>query len=157
MGKTRLAQMSETKMATSVLKIDQSTHKVKKNALFSSGQFGSRWYLCARKKPIWAPSSLSEVFPMLPLKQFQCSCDWRWPPLVLSRLCVIGQYRSVHNYSDDYIFKRHTDKRIPRSKQWDEWKEKNLFSLWLDEVSFVSMSRAHAPFVCFDPIPNVIP
>ena len=33
--------MFETKMATSVLKIDQSTHKVKTNALFSSVQFSS--------------------------------------------------------------------------------------------------------------------
>ena len=38
------------------------------------------------KKPICAPSHLSEVSPTLPLKRFQCSCCWRWPCLVLSAL-----------------------------------------------------------------------
>ena len=38
------------------------------------------------EKPICAPSRLSEVPPMLPLKQFQCPSDWRWPSLVLSRI-----------------------------------------------------------------------
>ena len=36
------------------------------------------------EKPICAPPRLSEISPMLPLKQFQCSPDWRWPSLVLS-------------------------------------------------------------------------
>ena len=40
-------------------------------------QFSSRWYLCTRKSPyfICAPPHLSEVFPMLPLKWFQCPSD----------------------------------------------------------------------------------
>ena len=37
------------------------------------------------EKPICVPPLLSEVSPTLPLKQFQCSSDWRWPSLVLSR------------------------------------------------------------------------
>ena len=41
-------------------------------------------------KPIQlcAPPRLSEVPPTLPLKQFQCSSDWRWSSLVLSRKVV---------------------------------------------------------------------
>ena len=39
-------------------------------------------------KPICAPPRLSEVSTTLPLKQFQCSSDWRWPSLVLSRKIV---------------------------------------------------------------------
>ena len=35
-----------------------------------------------------APPRLSEVSPALPLKRFQCSSDWRWPSLVLSRKIV---------------------------------------------------------------------
>ena len=34
------------------------------------------------KKPICIPPRLSEVFPTLPLKQFQCSSDWWWPYLI---------------------------------------------------------------------------
>ena len=37
------------------------------------------------EKPTYAPPHLSEVPPTLPLKWFQCSSDWRWPSLVLSR------------------------------------------------------------------------
>ena len=33
------------------------------------------------EKPICTPPCLSEVSPLLPLKQFQCSSDWRWPSL----------------------------------------------------------------------------
>ena len=40
------------------------------------------------KKPIYAPSHLSEVSPTLSLKRFQCSSDWWWPSLVLSRRIV---------------------------------------------------------------------
>ena len=40
------------------------------------------------EKPICAPPRLSEVSPTLPLKRFQCSSDWRWPSLVLSRKIV---------------------------------------------------------------------
>ena len=40
------------------------------------------------EKPIRAPPRLSEVSPTLPLKRFQCSSDWRWPFLVLSRKMV---------------------------------------------------------------------
>ena len=39
-------------------------------------------------KSICAPPRLSKVSPKLPLKQFQCSSDWRWPSLVLSRKFV---------------------------------------------------------------------
>ena len=54
-------------------------------------KFSSRWYLCARKKTnIRAPPRLSEVSPTLPLKQLQCSSDWRWPSLVLSRKIVFA-------------------------------------------------------------------
>ena len=40
------------------------------------------------EKSICAPPRLSEVFPTSPLKQFQCSSDWQWPSLVLSRKIV---------------------------------------------------------------------
>ena len=40
------------------------------------------------EKPICAPPRLSEVSPSSPLKRFQCSSDWRWPSLVLSRKIV---------------------------------------------------------------------
>ena len=50
----------------------------------SSFQFSSRWYLRSEKH-ICAPARLSEVSPTFPLKQFQCSSDWRWPSLVLLR------------------------------------------------------------------------
>ena len=40
------------------------------------------------EKPICALPRLSEVSPTLPLKQFQCSPDWRWPSVVLSRKIV---------------------------------------------------------------------
>ena len=40
------------------------------------------------EKPICTPSRLSEVSPTLPLKQFQCSSDWRWLSVVLSRKVV---------------------------------------------------------------------
>ena len=38
------------------------------------------------EKPICTPPHL--CFPRLPLKWFQCSSVWRWPPLVLSRKIV---------------------------------------------------------------------
>ena len=37
------------------------------------------------ENPICAPPRLSDVSPTLPSKWFQCSSDWRWPSLVLSR------------------------------------------------------------------------
>ena len=37
------------------------------------------------EKPICAPPRLSEVSPMLLLKQFRWSSDWRWLSLVLTR------------------------------------------------------------------------
>ena len=40
------------------------------------------------EKPICAPSSFSDVSRKLPWKQFQCSSDWRWHSLVLSRKTV---------------------------------------------------------------------
>ena len=40
------------------------------------------------KKPICAIHRHSEVSPTLPLKRFQCSFDWRWPSLALSRKIV---------------------------------------------------------------------
>ena len=40
------------------------------------------------RKPIFGPPRLSEVFPVLPLKQFQCWSDGWWPFLVLSRKIV---------------------------------------------------------------------
>ena len=39
-------------------------------------------------KPTCAPPHLSEVSPTLSLKRFQCSSDWRWPSLVLSRKII---------------------------------------------------------------------
>ena len=54
---------------------------------FSSVQF--KMVSMSSEKPICAPPSLSEVSPMLPLKRFQCSSDWRWPSLVLSRKIVL--------------------------------------------------------------------
>ena len=46
-------------------------------------QSSPKWYLCARKSP-YALHPVAETFPR-PLKRFQCSSDWRWPSLVLSR------------------------------------------------------------------------
>ena len=40
------------------------------------------------EKLICAPPRHSEISPMLPLKHFQCSSNWRWPFLVLSRKIV---------------------------------------------------------------------
>ena len=40
------------------------------------------------EKPICAPPHPSEISQRLPLKQFQCSSDWRWPSLILSRMIV---------------------------------------------------------------------
>ena len=42
------------------------------------------------EKPICAPPRLSEVSPTLPFKRFQCSSDWRWPSLILSRKIFPG-------------------------------------------------------------------
>ena len=53
---------------------------------FRSAQF--KMVAMRSEKPICAPSRLSEVSPTLSLKQFQCSSDWRWPSLVLSRKVV---------------------------------------------------------------------
>ena len=53
---------------------------------FSSVQF--KMESMRTKKPICAPPRLSYVSPALPLKQFQCLSDWRWPSLVLSRKIV---------------------------------------------------------------------
>ena len=39
-------------------------------------------------KPIYAPPGLSEVSLALPVKQFWCWSDWRWPFSVLSRKLV---------------------------------------------------------------------
>ena len=48
-------------------------------------QFSSRWYLCAWESSYMCSTHLSGVSPVLPLKQFQCWSDWRWPFLILSR------------------------------------------------------------------------
>ena len=59
-----------------------------------SVQFSSRW-----KNPYALyPVSVSEVSLMLPLKQFQCWSDWRWPCLVLSRKDSRALPPSVHNH-----------------------------------------------------------
>ena len=48
------------------------------------------------EKAICAPPCLSKVSPTFPLKRFQCSSDWRWPSLVLSRtMHVISSVRCV--------------------------------------------------------------
>ena len=39
---------------------------------------------------VCTPAHLSEAFPTLPLKQFQCSSDWRWPSLVFWWCDVLG-------------------------------------------------------------------
>ena len=55
---------------------------------FSSVQFSSRWLLCTREVP-YALHPISQEFPaMLPLKQFQCWSDCRWPFLILSRKII---------------------------------------------------------------------
>ena len=43
-------------------------------------------YVLGKARMRTTPSS--EVSPMSPLKRFQCSSDWRWPFLVLSRKIV---------------------------------------------------------------------
>ena len=50
-----------------------------------SSSFQFKMVSMPSEKSICAPSRLSEVSPRLPLKRFQCSSDWRWPSLVLSR------------------------------------------------------------------------
>ena len=51
-------------------------------------QFSSRWYLRAGKS--YALRPVSQTFPpTLHLKRFQCSSDWRWSSLVLSRKIVL--------------------------------------------------------------------
>ena len=40
------------------------------------------------EKPICAPPHFLEISPTLSLKQFQCSSDWLWPSLILSRKFV---------------------------------------------------------------------
>ena len=40
------------------------------------------------EKTIRAPPRLSEVSPTSPLKQFQCSSDWRWPSLVIWKIII---------------------------------------------------------------------
>ena len=52
----------------------------------SSLRFTSRWYLCTQKKPIPAPHHLSQVYPTLPLKWFQC----------LSEHHTLTQSKSTH-------------------------------------------------------------
>ena len=42
----------------------------------------------APRKAHLRSTSHSEVSPTLPLKQFQCSTDWRWPSLILLRKIV---------------------------------------------------------------------
>ena len=54
--------------------------------LFSSVQF--KMVSMRLEKPICAPPRLLEVSPTLPLERLQCSSDWRWPSLVLSRNIV---------------------------------------------------------------------
>ena len=54
-------------------------------------QFKMAYYMfksTCSEKPICAPSRLSEVSLTLRLKQFQCSSDWQWPFLILSRKIV---------------------------------------------------------------------
>ena len=46
--------------------------------LCRSVQFSSRWYLWAWKSPCTL-HHVSEVFPTLSLKLFQCLCYWWWP------------------------------------------------------------------------------
>ena len=55
---------------------------------FSSVQFSSRWYLCARKSPYALHPSLRRFPTTLPLKQLQCSSGWRRPSLALSKKIV---------------------------------------------------------------------
>ena len=51
-------------------------------------------YICAReRKPTCALSSLSEVFPVLPFRQFQCWSDW-WCPFSSFR----GRWSSASSF-----------------------------------------------------------
>ena len=61
---------------------------VNMSRLFSSVQF--KVVSMRSEKPICAPPRLSEVSPTLPFKRFQCSSDWRWPSLILSRKIFPG-------------------------------------------------------------------
>ena len=71
---------------------------------FSSVQFNSRWYLCAREGP-YALHPISGVFPMLPWNRFQCWSDWRWPFLILSS--------TMFSWSDVWL---HLQLHTPESK-----------------------------------------
>ena len=63
------------------------------------------------EKPICAPSRLSEVSPVLPLKRFQCSSDWRWPSFVLSKKIV-----------SRFLFQSLS----PPGDQWSDWRWPSL-------------------------------
>ena len=58
------------------------------NILYASNSVQFKMVSMRSEKPICAPPRLSEVSPTLPLKQFHCSSDWRWPSLVLSKKIV---------------------------------------------------------------------
>ena len=75
---------------------------------FSSVQF--KMESVRSEKPVCAPPSLSEVTPALSLKRFQCSSDWRWPSLGLSRKivqCFLTQTATQqHDSTTDLPFAR---------------------------------------------------
>ena len=56
------------------------------NFCISSVQF--KTVIMRSEKSLCALPRLSNVFPTLPLKLSQCSCDWQWPSFVLSRNIV---------------------------------------------------------------------
>ena len=73
---------------------------------FSSVQFGSvpfKIVSMRSERPIFTPPRLSEISPTLPLNQFQCSSDRRWPsrPFKEDRLAFalstpVSRRRSIH-------------------------------------------------------------
>ena len=52
-------------------------------------------FMCL-EKPVCTPPCLSKVSPTLPLKQFQCLCNWWWPSLVHSRKGRLSSTSSFH-------------------------------------------------------------
>ena len=72
-----------TKLSVSLCAENQNFHLSDK---FRSDQFKTI-SMCS-VKPTCTPPRLSEVSPVLPLKQFQCLSDWLWSSLVLWRKIV---------------------------------------------------------------------
>ena len=86
--------------------------------LLSSIQFSSRWYLCARKKPICAPSRLSEISQRRLLKRypmFQGSLQYKRALISLHVVsCRASPYELLRLYSPSRSLRSASDTGIFR-------------------------------------------